>query len=102
MSPHRLVILVQGGQSRGRRDKPPHVTSHSIVRQADGAALEHCIFSAENYRNPAAPEEDLVRRVMGAFGAVVLIPSRAFRSGETYRVTLSSNAKNYAWSFSVD
>ncbi len=94
-SPTGLPILLQ----LGHWTITPNVTAHSFMQGA--SALEHCIFDETNYTNPDADQQDLVRDILNARDAIVLIPRAPLESGKTYTVSITTNGNTYTWNFSV-
>lgn len=93
--PAGLPIILQVGDG----SVTPSVTAHTLMQGA--TALEHCIFDETNYTNGDSNQQTLVRNILGARDAIILIPRAQLQAGLTYAVSVTSNGNTYAWSFSV-
>lgn len=78
----------------------PAISEHSLS-EAD-RPLENCVFTAATYRNPDPGVQAWGRRILRAFGAVVLIPRRPLAPGKSYDVSITADGKRHAWSFKVE
>lgn len=94
-APTGLPIILQIGDG----SLTPNVTAHSF-RQGS-TELEHCIYDETNYTNANASEQSLVRSILGARDAIVLIPHTALTAGQTYTVSITTNGATHTWSFTV-
>jgi hypothetical protein len=52
------------------------------------------------YQNPDVAIQEHARKVLRAFGAIVLIPRQPLANG-VYKVAISTGRQNFAWSFTV-
>lgn len=95
-APVGLPITLQLGSG----NITPSVTAHSFTT-ASGTALEHCVFDETNYYNPSDYEQYWIRSILDQRDAIVLIPKEPLSPGETYKVSITTNGKTYAWSFKV-
>jgi hypothetical protein len=77
----------------------PRVSAHEF-RQGS-TSLEHCLFDETSYENPDPGERKLVKAVLAARNAIVLIPRQPLRSGLTYTVSITTNDETITWSFTV-
>ena len=65
----------------------------------EGEAVEHCAFDADGYTNPDPAARDLARSIMGARGAVVLVPRHPLAPGRSYEVEVVTDRGSHAWTF---
>ena len=81
-----------------------HLGEYSVARvNADGsrAAVEACGFDSTSYSNPDAYSQELGRNVLKSYGTVVVIPRATLDKGAKYQVHLSTNGKQYNWTFAI-
>ena len=91
--PAGLPLIVQLGSGRA----VPHVTGSWI---AEGTrAIDHCIFDQGTYKNPDAAQQRLVRRILAARNAIILIPRAPLRPGARYRAVVDVNRRRIEWTF---
>jgi uncharacterized protein YkwD len=95
-SPAGLPIILQIGAG----DERPNVSSHSFKK--GNVALDHCVFDENTYSNPNPNAQSLGRAILDMRDAIVLMPRDPLVPGETYKVSMTVNGKNYSWSFSVN
>jgi Cysteine-rich secretory protein family len=76
-----------------------NVLRHSIT--TNQKQLEHCIFIPGTYVGLNDGQTLIGRQVLRTFGAIVLIPRLPLRAGNSYSVSISTDRKEYRWSFSV-
>jgi hypothetical protein len=76
-----------------------NILRHSITTNQQ--PLEHCIFIPGSYVGMDDAQTLVGRQVLGTFGAIVLIPRLPLRAGNSYSVSVSTDRKEYRWSFSV-
>jgi hypothetical protein len=76
-----------------------NILRHSIT--SNQKPLEHCIFIPGTYAGRNDGQTSIGRQVLTTFGAVVLIPRVPLRAGNAYSVSVSTDRKEYRWSFSV-
>lgn len=93
--PVGLPITLELGPSAQDRN----ILRHSFTTKQK--ALEHCIFIPGTYVGANDAETSIGRQVLTTFGAVVLIPRLPLRAGNSYSVSVSTDRKEYRWSFSV-
>ncbi len=93
--PVGLPLIVQIGSG----DRVPNVTAHTF--RQDGTALEHCVFDETSYVNPDPDTQRMVRNMLDARDAIILIPRAPLIPGKTYNVSLTVNGNTYTWSFTV-
>lgn len=93
LAPAGLPLIVQLGPGR----QLPHVTGSWI---AEGTrAIDHCIFDQGTYQNPDAVQQRLVRRILAARNAIILIPRMPLRLGARYRAVVEVNRRRIEWTF---
>jgi len=91
--PVGLPITVQLGSGyRGR------MQSYSV--QGPSGAVETCGFDWITYRNPDPSTEEHARKVLRAFGAIVLVPRHPLANG-VYKVSVGTGRQTFEWSFTV-
>jgi hypothetical protein len=91
--PVGLPITVQLGSGyRGR------MMSYSV--RGPAGTVETCGFDWTTYQNPDAATQEHARKLLRAFGAIILIPRQPLASGR-YTVTVSTGRQNFEWSFTV-
>jgi hypothetical protein len=91
--PVGLPITVQLGSGyRGR------MLSYSV--RGPAGAVETCGFDWTSYQNPDAATQELARKLLRAFGAIILIPRQPLADGR-YAVAVSTGRQNFEWSFTV-
>ena len=78
---------------------PARLKSFSIT-PADGAPLEACGIDATSYVNPDPETERRGRKILATFGAIILIPRAPLHPG-VYKVAITTDERDYAWSFNV-
>lgn len=93
--PSGLPLILQIGDG----SLTPNVTAHSFKQGA--AELEHCIYDETHYTNPDISQQNLVRSILNARDAIVLIPRAPLTAGNTYTASLTTNGNTYAWSFTI-
>lgn len=93
-SPAGLPITLELG-----RWMSPTVSSHAV--KVGTRTLKTCIFDASTYNNPNAGSQTRARRILKAYGAVVLIPRRPLTSDRVYHVSITADGTKYSWSFRV-
>jgi uncharacterized protein YkwD len=76
-----------------------NILRHSIT--SNQKPLEHCIFIPGTYVGRSDTQTLIGRQVLTTFGAVVLIPRLPLRAGNSYSVSVSTDRKEYRWSFSI-
>ncbi len=94
-TPTGLPIILEVGSG----NLTPLVTASSFSQ--NGSALPHCVYTEATYSNPDPSQQSLVRSILGARDAVVLIPRTPLTPGAAYNVALTVNGQTYSWSFSV-
>lgn len=94
-TPTGLPIILQAGPG----NVIPVVTGSSFAQGA--SLLTHCVFDQTNYVNSNSSYQSLVRSILAARSAVILIPRAPLTPGATYNASLTVNAQTYSWSFSV-
>jgi uncharacterized protein YkwD len=77
----------------------PHVTAHSL--KVGGKAVTSCEIDETNYRNPDSGDQSLVRAILGARDAIVVMARKPLRAGKTYTVSITANGHTTTWSFRV-
>ena len=93
--PVGLPITLELGPSA----QDQNILRHSIT--TNQKPLEHCIFIPGTYVGMNDAQTLIGRQVLTTFGAVVLIPRLPLRAGNSYSVSVSTDRKEYRWSFSV-
>jgi hypothetical protein len=93
--PVGLPITLELGPSA----QDQNILGHSIT--TNQKPLEHCIFIPGTYVGMNDAQTLIGRQVLSTFGAVVLIPRLPLRAGNSYSVSVSTDRKEYRWSFSV-
>ena len=93
--PVGLPITLELGPSA----QDQNIMRHSIT--TNQKPLEHCIFIPGTYVGMNDAQTLVGRQVLSTFGAVVLIPRLPLRAGNSYSVSVSTDRKEYQWSFSV-
>lgn len=93
--PVGLPITLELGPSA----EDQNVLRHSIT--TNQKPLEHCIFIPGTYVGLNDGQTLIGRQVLRTFGAIVLIPRLPLRAGNSYSVSVSTDRKEYRWSFSV-
>ena len=93
--PVGLPITLELGPSA----QDQNIMRHSIT--TNQRPLEHCIFIPGTYVGMNDAQTLIGRQVLSTFGAVVLIPRLPLRAGNSYSVSVSTDRKEYQWSFSV-
>jgi hypothetical protein len=93
--PVGLPITLELGPSA----QDQNILRHSIT--TNQKSLEHCIFIPGTYVGMNDAQTLIGRQVLTSFGAVVLIPRLPLRAGNSYSVSVSTDRKEYRWSFSV-
>jgi hypothetical protein len=94
-APTGFPVIIQLGPG----NITPNVTAHSFAR--GGTALVHCIYDETNYSNPDGGSQSLVRSILNARDAVVLIPRQPLSAGQTYTVSITANGQTYIWTFTI-
>jgi hypothetical protein len=91
------IVLELGAPTEGHNVK---VASSSLSE--DGSAeVDTCAFDATSYANPDGVQQTRARRILHAYGAVVVIPKNPLEPGHQYTVTIVADSQPYTWSFSV-
>jgi hypothetical protein len=91
--PMGLPITIQLGSGyRGR------MLSYSL--RGPAGAVETCGFDWTSYQSPEPQTQEHARKLLQAFGAIILIPRRALANGH-YTVAISTGRQNFEWSFNV-
>ena len=67
--------------------------------RSDSATLEACGFDATTYTSPDDAQQKLVRDILKASGAVLVVPRRPLRPGATYSVMMTVEGRVYRWAF---
>jgi len=93
--PVGLPITLELGPSA----QDQNIMRHSIT--TNQKPLEHCIFIPGTYVGMNDAQTLIGRQVLSTFGAVVLIPRLPLRAGNSYSVSVSTDRREYQWSFSV-
>lgn len=91
--PVGLPITLQLGS--GYRGK---MLSYSL--RGPAGAVETCGFDWMSYQNSDGPTEEVARKLLRAFGAIILIPRKPL-SGGRYTVAVSTGRQNFEWSFTI-
>lgn len=92
-APAGLPLIVQLGSGRA----VPRVSGSWI---AEGTrAIDHCIFDQGTYKHPDAAQQRLVRRILAARNAIILIPRAPLRPGARYRALVDVNGRRIDWTF---
>jgi hypothetical protein len=76
-----------------------NILRHSIT--TNQKPLEHCIFIPGTYVGMNDTQTLIGRQVLTTFGAIVLIPRLPLRAGNSYAVSVTTDSKEYRWSFTV-
>lgn len=92
--PSGLPLIIQFGSGN-----TPAVTASAFSQ--NGQSLASCVFSGTTYTNPNSGAQSLGRSVLGARGAIVLIPRLPLSAGLSYTASITANGQTYTWSFSV-
>ncbi|MHB8507735.1 MAG: CAP domain-containing protein [Candidatus Dormibacteria bacterium] len=90
-APTGLPILLEMGQPGAA------VTSFSLL--AGSVPVDSCEFDATNYANPSAQDQSEGRALLGARGAVVLIPRAPLKKDVPYTVSETVSTTTYTWTF---
>jgi hypothetical protein len=91
--PIGLPITIQLGSGyRGRLE------SYSVG--GPSGAVETCGFDWLTYRNPDVSTQEQARKVLRAFGAIVLIPRHPMSAG-VYKISVATGRQTFKWSFTV-
>jgi uncharacterized protein YkwD len=90
--PVGLPVTLQVGEWIDAR-----LSSYSITNE--GAVIETCGFDATSYTSPDEGQQKLVRDILKASGAVVVVPRRPLRPGATYSVSMTVEGHVYRWAF---
>jgi len=91
--PIGLPITIQLGSGyRGR------MISYSL--RGPAGAVETCGFDWTSYQSPDPQTQEHARKLLRAFGAIILIPRHALANGR-YAVAISTGRQNFEWSFNV-
>jgi putative cell wall-binding protein len=80
--------------------QPQAATVRTTYLRTAGDAVDHCVITAQTYRNPDAAAEELGRSLLAAANAVVIIPRAPLAPG-TYDVMVGTDAADVVWSFTV-
>jgi len=94
-APSGLPITIQFGPASSLA-----LGSHSITE--DGAAIEHCVYDADD--DPGAGASDEAAAAVSAMrkaGAIILVPRAPMVPGPLYAVSIEVNGRRYAWSFRI-
>lgn len=94
-APSGLPLILQIGPG----DLTPVVSATSFSQ--NGQPLEHCVFSESTYRNPDRDQQKLGRSILGARGAIVLVPRAPLATGTTYTASITVDGRTHTWSFST-
>jgi uncharacterized protein YkwD len=94
-APTGVPVIIQIGSG----NKTPKVTAHSF--SSNGSNLAHCVIDETNYNNPDSDSQKLVRSVLDARDAIVIIPREPLTPGASYSVSVTVNGQAYDWTFSV-
>jgi len=79
----------------------PPVTDYSLTRTAPTTQkLEACAVTAQTYVNPDPVAQDVTRRGLRGYGAIVIMPREPLERG-SYAVAIAAGGQTYAWTFSV-
>src|SRR5579885_1270316 len=92
--PTGAVIFASFG--RGFAAKP-----QSEELTCDGAPVEHCVVTADNYANPDPKTQEHARRLLANDAAVLLIPRAPIKPGANCEVFLTVEGDESRWSFGV-
>jgi len=68
---------------------------------AAGTILDTCAYDSDSYTNPNASDQERGRQVLRSFGEVVVMVRDPLSPGESYRVAMTVNGKQYMWSFTA-
>lgn len=91
--PVGLPITAQLGSGyRGR------MLSYSM--RGPAGEVETCGFDWTSYRNRDGATEEVARKILSMFGAIILIPRQPLANGR-YTVAVSTGRQNFEWSFMV-
>jgi len=90
------IVLQLGAPMQGEDVK---ISSNSL--SDNGTPLDTCAYDATSYSNPDGYAQMQARRVLHAYGAVVVIPKNPLQAGRTYTVNIVADSQTYRWSFSV-
>jgi hypothetical protein len=77
----------------------PSVSGHSLTQ--NGAPIEHCVFDGTSYVNPDGGSQSVGRAILSGSNAIVVLPRNPLSAGSTYRVSITTNGRTYAWSFTA-
>jgi hypothetical protein len=83
---------------------PAKVTDAHLTQTSGAAAgtiIDTCVYDSDGYTNPNAGDQARAREVLRSFGEVVMMVRDPLAGGETYRVAMTVNGKQYAWSFTA-
>jgi hypothetical protein len=90
------IVLQLGAPTQGEDVK---VSSSSL--NDDGATIDTCAYDATSYANRDGYAQMAARRVLHAYGAVVVIPKTPLQAGHHYTVNIAADSTPYTWSFSI-
>ena len=71
------------------------------VKDASGTPLESCAIDGTNYVNADPGAQSLGRHLLSSDNAVIVIPRKPLVPGGTYRLSVTSNGRTAASTFSV-
>jgi hypothetical protein len=80
------------------------ITAASLTQTTGAAAgtkVETCAYDSEGYSNPDSGAQARGREVLSSFGEVVMMVRDPLDGGETYRVAMTVNGRQYGWSFTA-
>jgi uncharacterized protein YkwD len=66
-----------------------------------GKTVATCTYDSEGYTNPDPVAQNAGRKVLSAYGEVVMMVRDPLATGETYRVAMTVNGTPYRWSFTA-
>ncbi len=90
------IVLQLGAPTQG-----DDVKISSGTLSEGGRQLDTCIFDATSYANPDGAQQKWARRVLHAYGAVVMIPKSPLQPGHQYTASVVADSQTYNWSFSI-
>ncbi len=83
---------------------PATITDGSLTQTSGAAAgtkIGTCPYDSRSYTNPDPGTQEHGRAVLKSFGQVVMMVRDPLIGGESYRVAMTVNGKQYSWSFTA-
>ncbi len=81
-------------------DHIPLINGDSLMRGSQ--PVDHCLVNWWNYDNSHGRLGYLVRRLMGIYQTVILVPRQPLRAGASYTAHITVDDKQYQWTFSTE